>query len=348
VRGAACTALVVAVVVVWAAAAIAHAHGLAPIAVDVREEQAGGVWVRWTVTAQGAGMGLTVDGRALQLVLPSDCERIQATQSGLDTRFRRSTEHFHCPGGLAGRRVRVDGLSQSDQAVVLRADLAGQAAVWTHTLFGTHDAVTLPALARTTSESGLVLASRYVRVGVRHILSGFDHLIFVLCLALVAQRLRNLWWPVTAFTLAHSLTLALGALGFVRLPSAPVEACIALSVLWMAAAAVRVHSHGECVESSAGLTFVFGLLHGLGFAGALEDVGLRAGPFAWALVGFNVGVELGQLALIASLALVALLVSQARRYCGPLRRLPRASAELAGVVSGYWLVERVLQSVGLG
>ena len=138
--------------------------------------------------------------------------------------------------------------------------------------------------------------------GIEHILLGFDHLLFVLALILIVRSLRVLLITITAFTIAHSITLALATLGVVHVPGPPVEAMIALSILLLACEILRVR-RGE--ESSTArwpwlVAFAFGLLHGFGFAGALTELGLPQGDIPLALFAFNVGVELGQLAFIAS------------------------------------------------
>lgn len=145
------------------------------------------------------------------------------------------------------------------------------------------------------------IAADYVAVGFEHILAGADHLLFVLGLVLLVGIGPRLFWTVTAFTLAHSIALAGSTLGAWALPSAPVETVIALSVLLVAHEATEAESSWTRRKPWA-IAFLFGLLHGLGFAGALGELGLPPHHAAWALVSFNVGVELGQLAFIAAVA----------------------------------------------
>jgi hydrogenase/urease accessory protein HupE len=181
----------------------------------------------------------------------------------------------------------------------------------------------------------------YTVLGVEHILSGFDHLAFVLALLLIVRGTRRLLITVTSFTLAHSVTLAAATLGVMWVPGPPVEAVIALSILFLARELVKLN-RGE-----PGLTgrypwlvaFAFGLLHGLGFAGALGEIGLPQGEVALALLMFNVGVEIGQLLFISIVLAVTLTL---RRFAGTwpawLRQVP---AYGIGGVSGLWLIERV-------
>jgi hydrogenase/urease accessory protein HupE len=185
------------------------------------------------------------------------------------------------------------------------------------------------------------VAGTYLRLGVEHILTGADHLLFVLALTLLAGSMGALIKTVTAFTAAHSLTLALAALGLVRIPPAPVEAVIALSIvfvareLWLLARGTP----GLGARRPWPVAFAFGLLHGLGFAGALGQVGLPSTDVPLALFTFNVGVELGQLLFIGA----ALLVLRLLPRLPPLRALPGKllAAYAIGTLSAFWLLQRV-------
>jgi hydrogenase/urease accessory protein HupE len=188
--------------------------------------------------------------------------------------------------------------------------------------------------------SRTAIAWTYLRLGVEHILGGPDHLLFVLGLLLLVRGAWQLARTVTAFTVAHSLTLALAVLGVVHVPPQPVEATIALSLLFLAAELTRGPEHrGSLTAHKPWLVALsFGLLHGFGFAGALAEVGLPDGEIPLALFQFNVGVELGQLLVVVSY------VALARALRGRLQW--RASwLRLAGYgigsVAAYWCVERV-------
>jgi hydrogenase/urease accessory protein HupE len=175
----------------------------------------------------------------------------------------------------------------------------------------------------------------YLRLGVRHILGGFDHLLFVAGLVLLVRSRRALLATVTAFTLGHALTLSCAALGFVRPPVAPIEVAIAASVFWLA---VELADRTERTLGPARLAFGFGLLHGFGFAAALSEGGLPSVDVPLALASFNAGIELGQLAVVG----VLLVCVRA------LRRLERPLAYAFGAVAGFWLIERSLVALGLG
>jgi len=152
----------------------------------------------------------------------------------------------------------------------------------------------------------------YIGLGFEHILSGYDHLLFLLALLLIVSSKMGLLKTVTVFTLAHSITLALATLGVVNVPSAPVEACIALSITLIAAEAIYKRRGFQSLAISKPwlVVFLFGLLHGLGFAGALTEMGLPQGDIPLALVLFNVGIELGQLLFVFVALLLAALVKR--------------------------------------
>lgn len=177
----------------------------------------------------------------------------------------------------------------------------------------------------------------YVRLGVGHILTGYDHLLFVVALTLLVRRRRTLVATITAFTVAHSLSLAATVLGLVSIPSAPVEATIALSIVLVCA---------ECLRADDSFTrrapwlvsFAFGLLHGLGFASALIEVGLPARHVPTALFCFNVGVELGQLAIIAAVSTIRALAAR-WRFGRPW--MGRGLVYAMGAVAAFWSLDRL-------
>ncbi|MFK7985819.1 MAG: HupE/UreJ family protein [Sandaracinaceae bacterium] len=198
--------------------------------------------------------------------------------------------------------VRVEGLDEEGVSLAARVERGGADAPF---VFLEHDADRLPLRV----DSMPSVFPRYLRLGAEHIAEGFDHLVFVLLLALLASHrprpARALVGAVTGFTVGHSVTLSLSALGAFSLPSAPVEACIALSIVLLSAEILRGGEPSWGARFPAALAAGFGLLHGLGFAGALREVGLPPGETPLALIGFNVGVELGQLAFVLVLALAA-------------------------------------------
>jgi hydrogenase/urease accessory protein HupE len=187
------------------------------------------------------------------------------------------------------------------------------------------------------------VAGAYLLHGVEHILFGFDHLLFVLALILIVRSTRMLLLTVTGFTVAHSITLSLATLGVLHVPGPPVEACIALSILLVAREILRLQSGEQSLTASWpwAVAFSFGLLHGLGFASALIDIGLPQGNIPLALFTFNVGVEVGQLAFIAAVLGVMQLAKQFRMPYVFEWRLRSVTAYGVGTVAAFWFVERL-------
>ncbi|MET0985485.1 MAG: HupE/UreJ family protein [Steroidobacteraceae bacterium] len=236
--------------------------------------------------------------------------------------------------GLRGT-LRVDGIGQSYSAAMIKVFwLDGQSRVYTFTsaqssaqLYGAADD------PRGMSE----IARAYTTLGIEHILTGFDHLMFVIALLFLVGLNRRLLLTITAFTVAHSLTLASSALGLLILRSPPVEATIALSIVLVAGEAL--HSQPTLSRRWPALVaFLFGLFHGLGFAGALQEIGLPQKHLAVALLTFNVGVELGQLFVIA---IAWALYRSLSKW--PLARAPALYA--IGMLAAYWSIDRVVTMV---
>ena len=171
---------------------------------------------------------------------------------------------------------------------------------------------------------------------------GIDHLLFVLALLILVKGVRTLIWTITAFTAAHSLTLAAAALGFIQVPQAPVEAVIALSIVFVASEIAHVsQGHPSLTQRKPWIVaFVFGLLHGFGFAGALNEIGLPEQSIPLALLLFNVGVELGQLGFIGVVLLIYAILN---RYTFKLPHWAnQVPAYLIGTVAAFWTIERTV------
>jgi hydrogenase/urease accessory protein HupE len=236
---------------------------------------------------------------------------------------------------LRGQTLRIVGLETTMTDVLARIEFA-DGSEWVHRFTGQAPSVTVP-----TQKSGWSIAGVYLKLGIEHILLGIDHLLFVLALLIVARGAARLVKTVTAFTVAHSITLALATLGIVHVPSQPVEAAIALSIVFVAAEILHRRQGREGVTAHAPwiIAFGFGLLHGFGFAGALSAVGLPEAHIPMALLFFNVGVETGQLLFIAAVIALAALV---RRISGPLPRWTELVPPYAiGSIAMFWVVQRV-------
>ena len=184
---------------------------------------------------------------------------------------------------------------------------------------------------------------RYLYAGIEHIFIGYDHIAFLVGVILWARRTLPLLKAVTAFTLAHSVTLALAALDLIRLPSALVEASIALTIVYVAIENYFIRD----IERRWRITLVLGLVHGFGFASVLQAYGLPRAALGWALAGFNLGVEIGQLVIVMLAVAVLLVIDRWTTLAGvaPPRRSPRVVYALSGVIGalgGVWLVQRLL------
>ena len=237
-------------------------------------------------------------------------------------------------GGLEGRSIEFDGLARARLDVLVRVERIDGTVQLGRVLPGS------TAFTVDSSPGPWEVAATYTRIGIEHILLGIDHLLFVLALLMIVQGRRTLLLTITAFTLAHSITLALATFDVVRVPGPPVEALIALSIVYVAVEILRRERGHEDLTTRRPwiVAFLFGLLHGLGFAGALAEVGLPANAVALALVFFNVGVEIGQLCFVG----IVLLAAQAvRGFAGNRRVAVVAPAYLVGGVASYWGIERI-------
>ena len=235
---------------------------------------------------------------------------------------------------LSGQNIVIDGMQNSMTDALVHVVLAN-GNTWTTRLTPSEPSALIPA----AQSSGRVFTV-YMRHGIEHIAFGFDHLLFVAALMLIVRDWRKLVKAVTAFTAAHSITLTCATLGWVTLPSAPVETMIAISIVLVAAEVVRMErgQHSLAIASPWIVAFAFGLLHGFGFAGALVELGLPQDDIPLALLAFNVGVELGQLAFIAVLLTA---VYSARHVVMVPRRAIVGSAYAIGMVAAFWSVQRL-------
>jgi hydrogenase/urease accessory protein HupE len=269
-------------------------------------------------------------------VLPDSCAPIGTPVAWFANNAYTERASFQCDGELTGKSIRIDGLTGTLTDVLARVERPD----------GTTQVARLtpssPSFVIVETPDMLTVASTYLKFGMTHILSGNDHLLFVLALLILVTGTRKLIWTITAFTVAHSLTLAAATLGFVEFPQAPVEAVIALSIVFVASEIIHASQGrpGLTQRRPWVIAFTFGLLHGFGFAGALTEVGLPEQSVPLALLFFNVGVELGQLAFVGTiLALIAL-----GKYLlkSPPNWTPTATAYMIGIIASFWTIERVV------
>ncbi len=306
-----------------------EAHEVRPGYLALRQTDAESFDVLWKVPAKG-DLRLGLYAR-----LPENCTALTPPSNYFSGGASTERWSVTCPGGLTGRTITIDGLSATMTDVLVRLERAD----------GTTQVTRLspsePSFVVEAVPSAMQVAGTYLGLGTEHILFGIDHLLFVLALLILVEGRRRLVGTITAFTIAHSLTLGAATLGFVNVPQTPVEAIIALSIVFVA---------GEIVHARQGhpglaqrwpwiVAFTFGLLHGFGFAGALTEIGLPTQAVPAALLFFNVGVELGQLLFIAAVGVVVVVARRAK--------LPqpvwawRVPAYGIGAVAAFWAIERV-------
>ena len=229
---------------------------------------------RWRVTWRMPD----VDGRPMAITpaLPAQCTAQPAPPPHFDGRGWSTVSLAACPGGLAGGQIRIEGLANTRTDTLVRYETAPGMAL-TQRLTAASPAFTVPR-----DPGHFEVFTSYVALGVTHILEGVDHLLFVLALLLLVRDPRRLFWAVSAFTLAHSITLACATMGWLDLPSAPVEVVIALSIVFLAWELAKPAGRRDPLAQRfpALVSFGFGLVHGLGFAGALREIGLPRGTIS--------------------------------------------------------------------
>lgn len=307
----------------------AQADVFRPAYLEIREVDAGRYDVLWKVPALG-------DRRlAGEVRFPAGTTRLSEPIGVFADGAYAERWSIAREGGLAGQTVRIDGMPPGVTDVIVRFERRdGESQL--ERLAPTR----LEWSVKGPSSSGEVARS-YLLLGIGHILHGADHLLFVLALLLIVRGPRRIVATITAFTLAHSITLALATLGWIVLPGPPVEATIALSIAFVAAEIVSgMRGHpGVTTRAPWVVAFAFGLLHGLGFASALNQIGLPHNAVALALLMFNVGVEAGQLLFVAALLpAIAIIARAAARWPGWMRFVP---PYVIGTVAMFWVVERV-------
>ncbi|HYV50946.1 MAG TPA: HupE/UreJ family protein [Dongiaceae bacterium] len=317
--------------------ACALAHEVRPGYLQLRETDSGRYDVLWKVPARG-------DERlSLHLVWPEDVTFVTEPSATLEDGASLERSRVERPGGLTGTTIRVEGLESTVTDVLVRVERKDGTTQVTR-LTPDH-----PSFVVEKSPGNLEVARTYLTLGIQHILRGIDHLLFVLSLLILVRGWGRLVKTITAFTLAHSITLSAATLGLVQVPGRPVEAVIALSIMFVASEIVR-QERGHAGSTSRWpwvVSFTFGLLHGFGFANALHEVGLPQRAIPVALLFFNVGVEVGQLLFIVGVTMVSLLGFRlirrllAREHLNQLA-WKSAGAYAIGGVAAFWFIQRTL------
>ncbi|MBS0266146.1 MAG: HupE/UreJ family protein [Planctomycetes bacterium] len=321
--------------IVWASVLPAQAHETRSAYLELTQTGEDTYDVFWRVPARGdLRLGIYVR-------LPSECQAISGTRGGIVDAVSLERWSIRCPGSLTDKTIAIDGLSATTIDVlvrVVRRDGKTQT---------TRLSPSAPSFVVAASPSQWQVAVSFLKIGIEHILLGVDHLLFVLGLLLIVSGRLRLLKTITAFTVAHSLTLALATLGYARVPVPPLNAAIALSILFLGPEIVRVW-RGETsftIRHPWVVAFLFGLLHGFGFASGLSELGISGSELVFGLLMFNVGVEIGQIGFV----LIILALLDAFRTLEI--RWPRWAEYLPGYAVGtlgaFWTLQRVALAMGL-
>jgi hydrogenase/urease accessory protein HupE len=305
------------------------AHEVRPAYLELREGAPGSFDVLFKTPMLGdlrLALGVAFSGRV---------EPVTPVLSRVTDDAMVQTWRVRATDALPGQQVRIVGLENTVTDALLRVESVDGRS-WVQRLTPESPRATIPA-----PRSGSGVAATYLRLGVEHILLGYDHLLLVLGLILIAASTRQLVMAITAFTAAHSITLAAAVLGVVHVPPKPVEAVIALSIAFVAVEIVRAREGkaGAAARAPWLVAFAFGLLHGFGFAGALSEIGMPEGHIPAALLFFNLGVEAGQLLFVAAVMVSTALVRLIRL---PLPRWAAlAPPYVIGSVAMFWVLQRI-------
>jgi hydrogenase/urease accessory protein HupE len=278
---------------------------------------------------------------AIDVRLPDTCDPATGPDPEDDGRAWVSVWVATCAGGLEGGKIVIQGLELQRNDVLVRYE-AANAEVRSERLTSDRPEFVIPA-----DPGAFDVIGTYLPLGVEHILSGLDHLLFVFALLLLIPDTWRLVGAITAFTVAHSITLAAATFGWISLPSPPVEAVIALSIMFVASELVQRDGSNQRLSERYPWTvsFIFGLLHGFGFAGALSEIGLPQSDVPLALLAFNLGVEAGQLMFVAAILVAGFVLSRmlptARSLVAPGTTVATVGAYAIGGISAYWFIDRV-------
>jgi hydrogenase/urease accessory protein HupE len=308
----------------------AAAHELRPAYLELHQTAPDTFDVLWKVPAAAKDRWL-----ALYVRFPESCVNVTEPHGTFSGGAHMERWRVKAPNGLSGDRITIDGLAATMTDVLVRMER----------IDGTTQITRLtpanPSFTVETSPDNWEVVRTYSALGVEHILTGVDHLLFVLALLIIARGGWMVVKTVTAFTIAHSITLTAATLGFVHVPQRPVEAVIALSIVFVAAEILHDRQGREGITARAPwvVALTFGLLHGFGFAGALSEVGLPQAHIPLALLCFNLGVETGQLFFIG--AVLGLVVVARRMKLTAPQWAQLVPPYAIGTMAMFWVIQRV-------
>ena len=317
-------------IIIGAVPALMFAHEVRPAYLQLQQTGADTYDVLWKVPALGDTMRLS-----LNVQLPQSCSNLTKRRGFFANSAYTEQWTVTCDGGLARSTVKIEGLTATLTDVLVRIERLDKSYQVTRVTSSS------PTLVVEATPRRFEVARTYLVLGIEHILTGVDHLLFVSGLLLLVTGTKRLLLTVSAFTLSHTVTLTLATLGFVHVPAAPVEAVIALSIVFVAWEALRKDTHpaGLAQRKPWLVAFSFGLLHGLGFAGGLSAIGLPAAHIPLALGFFSAGVEVGHFSfVISALLLIAALTSSLSAFPNSTRRI---ATYAIGSCASFWLVSRL-------
>jgi hydrogenase/urease accessory protein HupE len=317
----------------------AFAHEVRPAYLELRQIGSETYDALWKVPALGETLRL-----GLYVEFPAGCRNVTEPRGSMVNNASTERWTVKCPGGLSGGTIHIAGLSATTTDVLVRLErLDGSTQV-------TRLTPSAPSFVVEAAPRALEVARTYSVLGVEHILTGIDHLLFVLALIIITRGGWKLVKTVTAFTLSHSISLTAATLGFVHVPPPPVEAVIALSIVFVAAEIVHMRRGlvGITARAPWVVALTFGLIHGLGFAGGLSDAGLPAGHIPTALLFFSIGVEAGHFMFIGVVLSLVALVRKGLQHVTHFSTRPQLSTFLRlvppyaiGSIAMFWLIQRI-------
>lgn len=323
-------------VLLFALIAIFHAeegsaHESRPLYVEIIETEPEVYSVKWKTPKSVPTFNIP------KPVMPGNCVRAQREFAGNVTDSYIRERSYECRGGLSGLKIGIEFplLNPSVSTLFLMRTISGEK----------HNKLLKPGEKYwevPQSEDRAGVAKQYSLLGIRHILEGYDHLLFLACLILIAGTGRRILITVTGFTVAHSLTLVLSALNVVTVPVLPVEAAIALSIVFLATEIARVPRDTLTYKYPVAVSVSFGLLHGFGFAAVLKETGLPQTELTTSLLFFNIGVEIGQLLFIgAIIVLYRIYKLTTGGVFVDLDKLEKPAAYVVGSLAAFWMIERI-------
>lgn len=307
---------------------ISFADEIRPSYLEIKSSGNNTFHVKWKVPMK--------EGRVLDIkpIMPKGCKRTPPSSYTLNNALIENTTMV-CSEGLAGHTIKIAGLETTATDVLVRITHANGASLMKRLM------PTEISFKVAEEESTLNVAKSYIIIGIEHILMGVDHLLFVFALLLIVSGWKKLIGTITAFTLAHSITLVSATMGWLSLPQEPVEAVIALSILFLAVEIIYYQQGKTSLTKRFPwlIAFIFGLLHGFGFAGALAEIGLPSQYIPQALLFFNVGVELGQLIFVFVVLSISFVLKRILNS-NLLYKGKTIIAYIIGSLAAFWLIER--------